>query len=336
MLRARFGSRAPPLGRVGQQGRREGSNLPVDLPDHVVDCTDRVILDEPHLLGRPPQQLALFQGLERQVGVALWMSSTVVAPLSMASCTNLPNSFPSLLASLVMATCLPKPIGATIVPFGDADGRLRRLIAGNDNAVRSRARRDRQIACAERRRMKRASTAQPREARWSPSGIVASGTRGEHARWPIGVADEPPRFASESLIEGMGMADLGRNRRPAMCTEGTKGAVAFSPKGTTHSRHRRTSLPFPLASVPTVWRIPRLPPSLRGRARLTLMLRHALLVATCQTMDRRGNNIRSPRRGRKSNTVSPTYPAITSGAKRMPNSSRRLPRRLIILSRSGE
>src|SRR2546425_5300661 len=27
--------------------------------------------------------------------------------------------------------------------------------------------------------------------RWSPSGVVASGTRGEHARWPIGVADEP-------------------------------------------------------------------------------------------------------------------------------------------------
>ena len=46
------------------------------------------------------------------------------------------------------------------------------------------------------------------------------------------MADKPPRFASESLIERMGMADLGRNRRPAMCTEGTKGAVAFGPKGT--------------------------------------------------------------------------------------------------------
>src|SRR5207244_4562032 len=84
------------------------------------------------------------------------------------------------------------------------------------------------------------STAQPREARWSPSGIVASGTRGEHARWPIGVADKPPRFASESLIERMGMADLGRNRRPAMCTEGTKGAVAFGPNGTALSLHPRT------------------------------------------------------------------------------------------------
>ena len=40
------------------------------------------------------------------------------------------------------------------------------------------------------------------------------------------------------------MADLGRNRRPAMCTEGTKGAVAFSPKGTTHSRHRCYLSPF--------------------------------------------------------------------------------------------
>src|SRR6058998_1908567 len=92
------------------------------------------------------------------------------------------------------------------------------------------------------------STAQPREAGWSPSGIVASGTRGEHARWPIGVADEPPRFASENLIERMGMADFGRNRRPAMCAEGTKGAVAFGPKGTAFSRHRRPSLAFPLAS----------------------------------------------------------------------------------------
>ena len=43
------------------------------------------------------------------------------------------------------------------------------------------------------------------------------------------MADKPPRFASESLIERMGMADLGRNRRPATCTEGTNGAVAFAP-----------------------------------------------------------------------------------------------------------
>src|SRR5438876_12436811 len=91
------------------------------------------------------------------------------------------------------------------------------------------------------------STAQPREARWSPSGIVASGTRGEHARWPIGVADEPPRFASESLIERMGMADLGRNRRPATCTEGTKGAVAFGPKITAVSRLPLAYLAFHLA-----------------------------------------------------------------------------------------
>jgi len=94
------------------------------------------------------------------------------------------------------------------------------------------------------------SAAQPHESGWSPSAVVASGTRGEHARWPIGVADEPPRFASESLIERMGMADLGRNRRPAMCTEGTKGAVAFGSKGTAPSRHRRTSLAFPLAPGP--------------------------------------------------------------------------------------
>src|SRR5437867_11158321 len=92
------------------------------------------------------------------------------------------------------------------------------------------------------------STAQPREAGWSPSGIVASGTRGEHARWPIGVADEPPRFASKSLIERMGMADLGRNRRPAMCTEGTKGAVAFGPRGTDLGGTRRRRLPFFVSS----------------------------------------------------------------------------------------
>src|SRR5436309_5101744 len=91
------------------------------------------------------------------------------------------------------------------------------------------------------------------------------------------------------------MADLGRNPRPAKCTEGTKGAVAFGPKGTALSRHRRT--PFPLASGLHIanhgdgtvvhyqrWRpspttsqprggFPRLPPSVRGRARLTLMLR---------------------------------------------------------------
>src|SRR6266705_7020594 len=94
------------------------------------------------------------------------------------------------------------------------------------------------------------SAAQPHESGWSPSAVVASGTRGEHARWPIGVADEPPRFASESLIERVGMADLGRNRRPAMCTEGTKGAVAFGPKSTALSRHRRASLTFPLAPGP--------------------------------------------------------------------------------------
>src|SRR5437867_12728775 len=92
------------------------------------------------------------------------------------------------------------------------------------------------------------SAAQSREPRWSPSGIVASGTRGEHARWPIGVADEPPRCASENLIERMGMADLGRNRRPAMWTEGTKGAVAFGPRGTDLGGTRRRRLPFFVSS----------------------------------------------------------------------------------------
>src|SRR6185295_16621547 len=39
------------------------------------------------------------------------------------------------------------------------------------------------------------STTQPREAGRSPSSVVASGTRGEHARRPITVAHEPPRLA---------------------------------------------------------------------------------------------------------------------------------------------
>src|SRR5438093_5158153 len=114
------------------------------------------------------------------------------------------------------------------------------------------------------------SAAQPREASWSPSGVVASGTRGEHARWPICVADEPPRLAPDSLIERVGMPDLGRNRRAAMYTKGAKAAVAFCPKGTAPGRHRRTSLAFGYASMtrlpaiapfaddgPTAWRIPR-------------------------------------------------------------------------------
>jgi len=88
------------------------------------------------------------------------------------------------------------------------------------------------------------SATQPREASWSPSGVVASGTRGEHARWPICVADEPPRLAPDSLIERMGMADLGRNRRAAMYTERAKAAVAFCPKGTAPNRHRRASRAF--------------------------------------------------------------------------------------------
>src|SRR5213594_5104757 len=46
------------------------------------------------------------------------------------------------------------------------------------------------------------SAAQSREPRWSPSGVVASGTRGEHARWPIGVADEPPRFRRRASSRG--------------------------------------------------------------------------------------------------------------------------------------
>ena len=48
--------------------------------------------------------------------------------------------------------------------------------------------------------MRVSSTARPHEAWWAPSRVVAGGTRGEHARWPIGVADEAPRFASEHLI----------------------------------------------------------------------------------------------------------------------------------------
>jgi len=88
------------------------------------------------------------------------------------------------------------------------------------------------------------SAAQAHEASWSPSGIVASTARGEHARRAMCVADEPPRLAPDSLIERVGMPDLGRNRRAAMYTKGAKADVAFCPKGTAPGRHRRTSLAF--------------------------------------------------------------------------------------------
>src|SRR2546428_13069533 len=82
------------------------------------------------------------------------------------------------------------------------------------------------------------SAAQPREPRWSPSGVVASVHVGNTLGGPSVMADERPRFAPEILIERMGMADLGRNRRPTTCTEGTKGAVAFGPKGPALSRRQ--------------------------------------------------------------------------------------------------
>src|SRR5439155_15861002 len=88
------------------------------------------------------------------------------------------------------------------------------------------------------------SAAQAHEASWSPSRIVASTARGEHARRAMCVADEPPRLAPDSLIERVGMPDLGRNRRAAMYTKGAKADVAFCPKGTAPGRHRRTSLAF--------------------------------------------------------------------------------------------
>src|SRR5689334_19115393 len=91
------------------------------------------------------------------------------------------------------------------------------------------------------------SAAQPREPRWSPSGIVASGTGGEHDRWPIGVADEPPRFAPDGFIERMGMADLGWNRRPAMGTRRAKETVAFRPNGAALSSQLRPLAAFLVA-----------------------------------------------------------------------------------------
>ena len=81
------------------------------------------------------------------------------------------------------------------------------------------------------------STTQPREAGRSPSSVVASGTRGEHARRPITVAHEPPRLAPASLIERMGMANLGRNRCATMRTDRAKERVTFRPNGAALGRH---------------------------------------------------------------------------------------------------
>jgi hypothetical protein len=95
------------------------------------------------------------------------------------------------------------------------------------------------------------SGAQPHESLRSPPGGVASGARREDPRWPVLVSDEAPRFASHSLVERVCMADLGGNRRPAMCAQRTEELVAFGSKRTALSRHRRS-----LSCPRTAWRSP--------------------------------------------------------------------------------
>lgn len=63
----RWPSCSPAFGRFGEPLRCESSHLGVDLANEIVDRADRLIPYVPHFLGRPLQQLAPFQDLERKV-----------------------------------------------------------------------------------------------------------------------------------------------------------------------------------------------------------------------------------------------------------------------------
>src|SRR5437762_7339120 len=75
------------------------------------------------------------------------------------------------------------------------------------------------------------------ELRRPPAGVVAGATRREHGLSAGAVADEPPRFAPDILIEWMRMPDLRRDGFAAVGADGAERLVSFGSASAAASRH---------------------------------------------------------------------------------------------------
>ena len=123
------------VGRLVQQLCGKRSDLPVDVPNEVVDDADRVILDTAHFLGGPRKRPLSSRTLSGSWAIDLWTSSTVVAPFSIASAMNLTRVFRLAVRSVDIAgssgkeleqrTCLPPTLR------GGAETQPGCLIGGN-------------------------------------------------------------------------------------------------------------------------------------------------------------------------------------------------------------
>ena len=75
------------------------------------------------------------------------------------------------------------------------------------------------------------------ELRRPPAGVVAGGTGREHGLSAGAVADEPPRFAPDILIEWMRMPDLRRDGFAAVGADGAERLISFGSASAAASRH---------------------------------------------------------------------------------------------------
>ena len=95
------------VGRLVQQLCGKRSDLPVDVPNEVVDDADRVILDTAHFLGGPRKRPLSSRTLSGSWAIDLWTPSTVVAPFSIASAMDLTRVFRSAVRSVAIV-CPPR------------------------------------------------------------------------------------------------------------------------------------------------------------------------------------------------------------------------------------
>ena len=123
------------VGRLVQQLYGKPSDLPVDVPNEVVDDADRVILDTAHFLGGPRKRPLSSRTLSGSWAIDLWTSSTVVAPFSIASAMNLTRVFRLAVWSVAIAGSSEKKLKqrTCVLPTlrGGAETQPGCLIGGN-------------------------------------------------------------------------------------------------------------------------------------------------------------------------------------------------------------
>ena len=119
------------VGRLVQQLYGKPSDLPVDVPNEVVDDADRVILDTAHFLGGPRKRPLSSRTLSGSWAIDLWTSSTVVAPFSIASVMNLTRVFHLPVRSVAIAGSSEKRLQqrTCLLPILCRARRLSRVVA---------------------------------------------------------------------------------------------------------------------------------------------------------------------------------------------------------------